>query len=148
MLNTFWVHSQHFTLLIGSRIRLPLCGELQTLLCGRQSGSPQASQHTQEQFLVTLSLIQPVKWLIFGPRRTELTFSKEIIEKQRHGFGSVLRPGTFHSQDLLKITSGMYSHCKICVNFRWFFTILAADHFGIFSYWRIYIMSGAGDNTN
>ena len=46
MLNTFWVHSQHFTLLIGSRIRLPLCGELQTLLCGRQSGSPQASQHT------------------------------------------------------------------------------------------------------
>ncbi len=32
--------------------------------------------------------------------------------------------------------------------FRWFFTILAADHFGIFSYWRIDIMSGAGDNTN
>ena len=34
-----------------------------------------------------------------------------------------------------------------CYN-RWFFTILAADHFGIFSYWRIDIMSGAGDNTN
>jgi hypothetical protein len=25
---------------------------------------------------------------------------------------------------------------------------LAADHLGIFSYWRVDIMSGAGDNTN
>lgn len=33
-------------------------------------------------------------------------------------------------------------------NKRWFFTILAADHLGIFSYWRVDIMSGAGDNTN
>lgn len=33
-------------------------------------------------------------------------------------------------------------------NKRWFFTILAADHLGIFSYWRVDIMSGASDNTN
>lgn len=33
-------------------------------------------------------------------------------------------------------------------NERWFFTILAADHLGIFSYWRVDILSGAGDNTN
>jgi len=32
--------------------------------------------------------------------------------------------------------------------FRWFASILAADHLGIFSYWRVDILSGAGDNTN
>ena len=33
-------------------------------------------------------------------------------------------------------------------NFRWFTTLLLADKFGIFSYWRVDIMSGAGDNNN
>jgi hypothetical protein len=33
------------------------------------------------------------------------------------------------------------------VLFRWFFTILLAEKFGIFKYWRIDIFSGAADNN-
>lgn len=31
---------------------------------------------------------------------------------------------------------------------QWFFTLLLADRLGFFTFWRVDIMSGPGDNTN
>ena len=77
-----------------------------------------------------------------------LTFSKETIEKPLHGSILVPQPGTSPSQVSSNTTSGTFSHCNFFSYFSWFFTILAAEHLGIFSYWRIDVLSGAGDNTD
>ena len=78
-------------------------------------------------------------------------YSKEIIEKLLHGYILLHQVGTLLSQDFSNCTFGMLLHCIIFIftkYYRWFTTLLAANHFGIFSYWKIDIMSGAGDNTN
>jgi hypothetical protein len=146
--NTFSAHSLPSTLSIGSKTRLPFSTEFPTLLNGQQSGHAPVSQHTWLSSSLTHSTTQLEKWSICGQRKTELTFSKETIEKPPHGCGSQLQLGTYHSLDSWDCTSGRLSHSIKFTYFRWFFTILAADHLGIFSYWRTDIMSGAGDNTN
>ena len=146
--NTFSAHSLPSTLSIGSKTRLPFSTESPTLPNGRQFGHAPVSQLIWLSFSPIPSTTQLEKWSTCGQRKTGLTFSKETIERPPHGSGSQLPLGTSHSLDSWDCTSGRPSHSKKFTYFRWFLTILAADHLGIFSYWRVDIMSGAGDNTN
>lgn len=97
--NISWDHSQPTTHLIGSKIRPLFSTESAIPPNGQQSGSAQVCHRIWPVSLHILSITLPVRWLIFGPRKTEWTFSKEITEKLRVGCGLPPQPGMFLSPD-------------------------------------------------
>lgn len=97
--STYSVPSLPFTPSIGSRTRPQFSTESPTPPSGQPSGHAPVLPLTSHVFSLIHSTTQLEKSWTCGPRRMELTFSKETIEKQLHGCGSEPQLGILPSQD-------------------------------------------------
>ncbi len=144
-LSTSWVPSLPSFASTFYLIRFQFCGE--PPICPYCHWSYFA--HPLEHILVLLLPIPspwlPDKWWIYG-QRLEVTSLEEIIERQQSICGSIrISSGSILVSS--KNTFGTSHPSTFLIYDRWFFTIILAEKFGIFKYWRIDIFNGAADNS-